>query len=328
MSAPIRMALIGPSQGVHGAGLGRYYLRYLLSNPSVSLCALGGRDRKKLEEICDREGILNKELKLYDIDHLPDLFQSPEIDAVLIASPTLSHLEYVQMGIQYGKHMLVDKPLFEASSAIHQKQLLDQLFTKAAEQEVVLSTLCQRVALINSLPSLGPKHHLQITIGTGLKKGVYTYSQLFDYLISHPISILVKLGLAEEEKFTEFQVYREIDVHSIRLIFVFTYDTIMGKIVLQQFTTNSPTIFEVRMDDLCVSTNQVEVNQESKTQITSSDQVNIVEDFTRQSLYNFIDHLLDRQHALMISNEESYSIFNLECFFFVRFNALIDEKSD
>jgi hypothetical protein len=313
MFTPVRIALIGPGQGAGGTGLGLYYLRYLAANPLVKLCAIGGRDIQRIESICREVDIRPGDLMLYDENHISDLFQSSEVDGVLIASPTITHYHYIQMGICHSKHLLVDKPMFDTSTFLQNQAVINHSFEEAAKKDIVLATLCQRVALLEYMRLKKPVFQLNVQISTGIKKGAYSYQQLFDYLISHPISILIKLGLVDEHRIAQLRVNKQSNSDFHQLSFSFNYDTIICTIVLKQYSCNNPTSLNITIDGQSYSTKQVQVLQNSKTEITNQGEVILADDFTKLCLDNFVNHLQNRQQPLMINNMESHSIFKFEC---------------
>ena len=66
---------------------------------------------------------------------LDDVLGSPEVDAVIIATPHPSHLEITLQAIQAGKHVLVEKPISVTPSEA------DQMVAAAREAEVTLGVL-------------------------------------------------------------------------------------------------------------------------------------------------------------------------------------------
>jgi predicted dehydrogenase len=90
---------------------------------------------KKIQEI-DLVAICDSEYKKaefiarkYEVEHVyanyNDLLARPDIDAVIIATPTHMHLEITIAAIKAGKHCLVEKPL--ARNAEEVQQILDEL---------------------------------------------------------------------------------------------------------------------------------------------------------------------------------------------------------
>jgi predicted dehydrogenase len=84
-----------------------------------------GLDSAKVTKVCDRSPAALKRLaKAYPsveaVADADDIMTSPEIDAVVIATPVSSHYELAKKSLQNGKHIFVEKP-FTATSAQSQK---------------------------------------------------------------------------------------------------------------------------------------------------------------------------------------------------------------
>ena len=59
----------------------------------------------------DRLRSFLKRFKTKVYDSLDDLLSTPEIEAVVITSPTSDHLEHIKKALEHGKHILCEKPL-------------------------------------------------------------------------------------------------------------------------------------------------------------------------------------------------------------------------
>ena len=91
--------------GVIGLGrIGRIHTDNLLKLPKVRVKSAAVNRLETVQEWADERGIsltLNHE----------DLFKDPEIDAVIICSPTNTHATYIKEAAQAGKHIFCEKPI-------------------------------------------------------------------------------------------------------------------------------------------------------------------------------------------------------------------------
>lgn len=111
--------------GVIGLGvMGCHHARILSSLPGAKLTAIADIDPQKIQEKAH-------ELKIKAFDNY--LAMLNEVDAVCIATPTLSHFEIAQQCINAGKHVLLEKPF------TGQSKLAKELFKMADERNVLLS---------------------------------------------------------------------------------------------------------------------------------------------------------------------------------------------
>ena len=62
-----------------------------------------------------KDGVAEKIAKKYDCkyfcDNTEELVKNPEVDAVYIASPVVFHAEAARLAADYGKHILIEKPI-------------------------------------------------------------------------------------------------------------------------------------------------------------------------------------------------------------------------
>jgi myo-inositol 2-dehydrogenase / D-chiro-inositol 1-dehydrogenase len=94
----IRFALIG-------AGfIGSAHARNLAAHPDVDFRLVHDIDQARAADIAARHGAR-------PVSNLDDVFNSPEIDAVFIASSTNTHADYLQRAAAAGKAILCEKPI-------------------------------------------------------------------------------------------------------------------------------------------------------------------------------------------------------------------------
>ncbi|HVC82994.1 MAG TPA: Gfo/Idh/MocA family oxidoreductase [Chloroflexota bacterium] len=94
----IRMALLG------GGFMGNVHARNLAAHPEVDLALIYDIDPTRVTTIAERYGTRIAP----DVD---TIFEAPEIDAVLIASSTNTHAEYIERAAAAGKAVFCEKPI-------------------------------------------------------------------------------------------------------------------------------------------------------------------------------------------------------------------------
>ncbi len=96
----VRLAVLGT-----GAIAQVVHLPTLSQMPGVSVHGVCDIDRQKARAIAARFGIP----RVYESD--ADVFDDPDVDGIIICSPSHLHEEQVIAGLDAGKHVLVEKPL-------------------------------------------------------------------------------------------------------------------------------------------------------------------------------------------------------------------------
>lgn len=113
--------------GVIGLGYwGPNLLRVLMEVPGVEVKWICDLDPQRLERFGRRYPSCAR------TDKVDFLFDDPEVDAVLIATPVFTHFELASRALEAGKHTFVEKPL--ASSV----EMADQLLDLADQRDLVL----------------------------------------------------------------------------------------------------------------------------------------------------------------------------------------------
>lgn len=93
--APVRLALIGSGK------MGAVHARFVAENPDAALVAIAGGSRA--DELAGRHGA--------DLLAVEEVFDRPDIDGVVIASPNGLHAEHLLGVVEGGKAVLVEKPV-------------------------------------------------------------------------------------------------------------------------------------------------------------------------------------------------------------------------
>ena len=91
----VKVALIGAGH------LGKVHIQCMKQVPDIQLVGVWDIQESTKKQIASEHGIEG-------YDHEDQLFSS--VDALVIASPTLTHFEWALKGIQQGKHIFIEKP--------------------------------------------------------------------------------------------------------------------------------------------------------------------------------------------------------------------------
>ena len=93
--------------GIIGLGrFGKHYLRLLQEMEGVRLKTAV---RNRAEAFAELTSLLPPSIRRST--SADDIFNDPEIDAVVIATPLLTHFELCRRALAAGKHVLVEKPM-------------------------------------------------------------------------------------------------------------------------------------------------------------------------------------------------------------------------
>lgn len=126
--------------------------------PNSTLHSVMRRNGEKAEDFAKRHGVPNWS------DDADTLLNDPEIDAIYIATPPDSHLEYTRRALAAGKHVYVEKPM--ARSGAEARQILE--LAEGSKQKVVVAHYRRRLPLfmrINEIlksGELGKPRHVTI----------------------------------------------------------------------------------------------------------------------------------------------------------------------
>ncbi|NPT47960.1 oxidoreductase [Paraburkholderia sp. 1N] len=102
MTRAIKVAVVG------AGAFGIQHLDAISSLGGAQVVSLVGRDLQKTREIADHYGITLASIEL------DDLLTQPEIDAVILCTPTPLHAEHAIACLQAGKHVQVEIPLADS----------------------------------------------------------------------------------------------------------------------------------------------------------------------------------------------------------------------
>ncbi len=162
--------------GIIGAGrIGQVHARSVAANPQTTLVAVADPHLEAAEELVARYG----GNALTDADAL---IQDPDIDAVIICSPTPLHAPQVLAAARQGKAVLCEKPiassLAEAETLQHQLEDLDArvmvgfnrrfdpgFATAQAAAAAGKVGRVEQVSIISRDPAAPPKSYIQVSGG-------------------------------------------------------------------------------------------------------------------------------------------------------------------
>ncbi|OFQ93187.1 inositol 2-dehydrogenase [Staphylococcus sp. HMSC065A08] len=110
--------------GVIGAGrIGQLHINNLQNNKNVKIKWVSDLYCDKMSEWIEKAGVENKTK-----DHM-DIIRDPEVDAIIICSPTDTHVDIIKAAAANGKHIFCEKPislsLEEAEEAVESIQKSD-----------------------------------------------------------------------------------------------------------------------------------------------------------------------------------------------------------
>ena len=108
---------------VAGAGhLGNYHMQKIMANPDAELVAVIDISAEKQKEIADK----------MQIPCFASLEEVPDLDALIVATPTSNHYQSVMEGLERGLHILVEKPISASLSEA------EEMVSAAAAKKKVL----------------------------------------------------------------------------------------------------------------------------------------------------------------------------------------------
>ena len=94
----VRMAVLGCGR------IGQMHARNIVQHPETSLSAVFDVNAASATEVAEKYSARK-------IHNISEIFESNEIEAVLVASATATHADYIEMAIQSGKPVLCEKPI-------------------------------------------------------------------------------------------------------------------------------------------------------------------------------------------------------------------------
>lgn len=102
--------------GVAIVGVGRMgaiHLYNVLREPRAQIKYVMDADRTRLDYFDKKYFLSQRGIKVLHTDSWQEVLQDKSVEAVLISTPTSSHMHYVQTALEHDKHIMCEKPLAE-----------------------------------------------------------------------------------------------------------------------------------------------------------------------------------------------------------------------
>ncbi|ODS35516.1 hypothetical protein BEH94_06800 [Candidatus Altiarchaeales archaeon WOR_SM1_SCG] len=331
----IGVGLIGARRRPDGYGLGQFMAREFLNYPLSRLVAIMGTTPQTLQQaITDlnkRDDLSNKfDGTVYTIEEEENFFNNPYIDLVAICSPSDTHEHYIKQGLKYSKHILVEKPFLNTNPAILFEQNIkkaDKLVKLANSKDLLLSTNCQRVANIPilceeyNLPKNPYSIEIELNVGTKSEK-LESTRNLFELLITHPLSLLVKYGMTDIKSLDITNYSHNMSSDLSFLVIEGTYDSgernFTYRIKLQQSRDVHFANMKVNIDNKgpVLINSEYAPNGEIRTiyEKTGEGIIRYSTDNLQTAVTSIVDavYYRDKSHLPLITNNESFLIYTLQ----------------
>ncbi|MEX2590177.1 MAG: Gfo/Idh/MocA family oxidoreductase [Chitinophagales bacterium] len=340
----VRIGIIGPGRNDNGYGIGTFIIREILNNSNALLTAIGGTTiqsiKKSIQEIENKYSKIPVGTELYPLEIIDRFFSSENIDMVIIASPTPTHLNYIELSIQNNKHVFCEKPLFSFDNIIDEKlNYLQGLYKMAEKKGLILSVNCQRayipvfLAENKLLPEL--KSELEIVFSIGAKTGLLPPKELFELCISHLSSILIKFNLNNQSKYSILNIdfNKGNDHHQCVLSFSYLNQKdklINGKMRIEQSKNVELASVKIRTDNSFEAiVSGVKIGADFKTSYRVNNNPEI---FSRDLLSISIDKMVDAvstpSNAPLLTNNESYCLSTIDSMFWQSGFSKLSSKNE
>ena len=120
----------------------------LIDGHELSFRAFFGVDSQPIDERAFLGQVAQRFPDIEVAGDVSTIFEDPSVDAVIIATPTVTHYELVRAALEAGKHVLVEKPI-TTSSAEAQEHVTLLLLTLARDADN-----CIAIAKAGAIPRL------------------------------------------------------------------------------------------------------------------------------------------------------------------------------
>lgn len=330
----IKVGLIGPRRRPGGYGIGQFVAREILNFDRSRLTAVMGSNPETLEKataaLNKRSDVVNKfNGAVYPVSRKDEFFNNPEIDLVVICSPPKTHAQYINQALRAGKHVLTEKPLLCIPEIPFEQRIrrARDLFNLADAKGLLLSTNCQRAAVVRvlheefGLSLEASSIDIELRVKSVKENLVESPQGLFDLLIAHPLSVLVKYGVTDFESLEVNGCRKEAGPDSSFVSITGTY-----KSGVRNFSYNLKLrqVIELPFAAMKIGVDKkgpVEITGESGDNgeirakyVKSGAAVKYSEDPLKISVRRSIDavYYKDQTHLPLITNNETFLIYALQ----------------
>ncbi len=310
MKEKVGIAVIGSER--RNYGLGRFIVNEVNRHPNANLIAIVGRNRPTHPSLSG--------FTFFHVDQMDQLFKQKNLDLIIISSPDQTHFKYLKTAVDNGKHVLVEKPLLPIGMAELENEV-SKIFNQADQHSLLISTNCQRAFIPVYLNSPQPSKYLSVKIEIGIKNSKEDIDTLYRLLISHPVSIFVKLGLNDIKAFHKItHIITATD--SIKISFM--YRTIQGEIYLKQSSGIQMANLELSVDGKTTFISPVQDSGKIMTKYSEQNTIRYSDDLLKISIDMIIKAILNKKNSPLISNIESIEIFRIENLFYRVFKTFLN----
>jgi len=214
--------------GVIGAGrIGQLHVNYLKIKKDVRIKWISDLNCENMEDWINKSNIENKTK-----DHM-DIINDPDVDAILICSPTDTHLEIIKAACKQGKHIFCEKPISlsieeakEALETVEQSNVklqmgfnrrFDQNFNKL-QQSITKGDLgeIQMLRITSRDPEPPPIDYIKRSGGLFMDMSIHDFD-MARYLMQSEITEVYAMGEALVNP--EIKKYDDVDTAIINLKF-------------------------------------------------------------------------------------------------------------
>ena len=145
-----------------GTGVVANEMAQALTNAGKSIYAVGNRTHSKAITFAEQYGIS----KVYDDFH--EMFTDPEVDIIYITTPHNTHIDFLEVALAHGKHVLCEKSITLNSEELNRaKALAEKNGVVLAEAMTIYHMpLYKKLREIVSSGTLGEMRMIQVNFGS------------------------------------------------------------------------------------------------------------------------------------------------------------------
>ncbi|MDP6962720.1 MAG: Gfo/Idh/MocA family oxidoreductase [Planctomycetota bacterium] len=233
IAAGLRLAVIGARRVNDGTG---QFLARQAHQAGATVVAVVGTSYDSARQA-------SESLQAYGLN--PDVFAEEENmfdevnpDAVIIASPTHSHLDWVKECLEHRVHVLCEKPI-----AISNPNAVADLIGSFTAQELVIAENCQWPFTLNAWQQLHPAGRLEnATSFSMMLSPALRGEERWQEILSHPISLIQKIspGPAELVDISFSEAQADAPDSSLRFVYQCQHRQLQCEIILEDMDAFPP----------------------------------------------------------------------------------------